>query len=150
MLGNQFQKNAFLSTGRRTFFPVRLSGHHVQDLIRHTYASIEHFLFAVAGMNSDEFDPEALVELGLTYDASRGYSPDFVIHQRYHGFLWEVDWIEEDSFYAWHRDTDPVVKETARSLGKTSRKKLAAICEAGQDPFIPLTLRNLHTHPMLL
>jgi hypothetical protein len=107
-------------------------------------------LFAVAGMNSDEFDPEALVELGLTYDASRGYSPDFVIHQRYHGFLWEVDWIEEDSFYAWHRDTDPVVKETARSLGKTSRKKLAAICEAGQDPFIPLTLRNLHTHPMLL
>ena len=59
-------------------------------------------VFMIARMNCDEYDLDELIKMGFEYNEEVECSNDFVIYQRYHGYLWQVDWIEDNGVYAWH------------------------------------------------
>jgi len=105
-------------------------------------------IFMIAPMNSDEYDIDELIQLGLDYDKEIGFSNDFVIYQRYYGYLWQVDWMEDNKFYAWHIDTNPKLKSKAGKFGEIKMNRLEKIYNAGLEPFLPLTNENHNTHPM--
>src|SRR5690606_33210724 len=106
-------------------------------------------LFLIAKMNYDENDLDRLISFGLEFDAVREYSNDFVIHQRYHGYLWKVDWIEDNRVFAWHTQADEQLKNTARAFGDVTGDAVNILFGKGVNPFVPLTLSNLTTHPMI-
>ena len=105
-------------------------------------------VFLIARMNYDEYDFEKLISMGLEYDETKEYSNDFVIHQRYHGYLWQVDWIEDNDFYAWHEKTDEQLKNRAKAFGNITGNELEELYKNGQNPFVPLTMKNINTHPI--
>jgi hypothetical protein len=71
-----------------------------------------------------------------------------IIHQRYQGFLWQVDRIEDKAFYAWHVNAD--LKHLANMFGKVTVRELEEIHNKGQEALIPLSLANRNTHPMVV
>lgn len=107
-------------------------------------------VFMIARMNCDEYDLDELTKMGLEYNKETEYSNDFVIYQRYHGYLWQVDWIEDNAFYAWHINAKDELKSKANKFGNITMNELEKIYKIGQEAFIPLTKKNSNTHPIAL
>lgn len=68
----------------------------------HTRNDQDDELFSLAAMNFNEFDIDHLTSNGLSFKES--YSEDFIIHTRYNGFLWDVNWIDGNELFIWHKD----------------------------------------------
>lgn len=107
-------------------------------------------VFLIARMNCNDYDLDELVSMGFEYDQTRKFSNDFVIHQRYYGYLWQVDWIEDNSFYVWHTKTESLLISKAKMFGEITMNEIEKLFENGQKPFIPLTIENVNTHPLSL
>ena len=107
-------------------------------------------VFMIARMNCDEYDLDELIKMGFEYNKEVEYSNDFVIYQRYHGYLWKVDWIEDNELYAWHINAKNELKSKANEFGDITMNELEKIYKNGQDAFIPLTKKNSNTHPIAL
>ncbi len=105
-------------------------------------------VFLIARMNYDEFDLDELVSMGFEYDKIRKFSNDFVIYQRYQGYLWQVDWIEDNSVFGWHSKTNALLSNKAKMFGEITMDDIEKLFESGQEPFIPLTIENVNTHPL--
>ena len=105
-------------------------------------------LFLIAQMNFDEFDLEKLIRLGFHFDKKKIFSSDFVIHQRYDGYLWHVNWIEDNSFYAWHMNAGNDLKKMAQGFGEIPMNAIEKVFHNGQEPFISLTKNNIDSHPL--
>ncbi len=88
--------------------------------------------------------------MGLEYDKDTGYSNDFVIHQRYHGYLWRVNWMEDNTFYAWHINEENELKSKVKAFGNITVNEIEQVYEKGQKALIPLTKKNINTHPLSL
>jgi len=107
-------------------------------------------LFLIARMNCDEFDLDEFISFGFDYDEVNEHSNDFVIHQRYNDFLWNVDWIDGNSLYAWHVNVIEALKVKANKFEELTMEAFVEICDKGQKPFIPLTLENINSHPIVV
>ena len=75
-------------------------------------------LFSISRMNPDEFDLQHLIENGLSYVEVDRRSDDFVIVSRYGGCLWEVDWLCNNSVFAWHTDCEKQVVARLREISE--------------------------------
>jgi hypothetical protein len=107
-------------------------------------------LFLIARMDYEEFDLDKLISFGFEYDAENEYSNDFVIHQRYYDFLWKVDWLEDNSIYAWHINDLDELKIKAKKFEDVTMEVVGNISDAGLIPFLPLTKKNRNTHPIVV
>lgn len=79
-------------------------------------------LFLLGQMNADQFDIDHLISNGLSFDAENQKSDDFTIVYRYGNDFWEVNWLEHNSVFAWHIETNNELKI-----------KITEICEMNVD-----------------
>jgi hypothetical protein len=93
-------------------------------------------------MNPDEFDIDTLIALGLDYNESTYSSIDFTIVTRYGGMLWQVNWLEHDTTYAWHVHADPSLINLAKNKSDMLMYDVVAMNERGENPF-PVIRKNL-------
>jgi len=85
-------------------------------------------LFSIAAMNADEYDIDTLVNKGLEF--KNDSSNDFVICSRYGGFYWNVDWIEGNYMFIWHKKASQSRVERAIHIGnKMTMDKIAEMVE---------------------
>ena len=92
-------------------------------------------LFSIARMNVDEFNIDALVELGLSYDYENSFSNDFVIRPRYGTYLWPADWVEDNEIFAWHKECDADLIEKANKIAETTMDEIEKAFARGEEPF---------------
>lgn len=90
-------------------------------------------LFALGQMNADEFDIDALVAKGLSYDEAQQRSDDFTITCRYGDILWKVDWLEENGVFAWHIHTQESQKQRAIQISEMFVDEIFAEIEKGNN-----------------
>lgn len=105
-------------------------------------------VFLIARTGCDQYDLDEWISMGFEYNKTKGFSNDFVIYQRYHGYLWQVDWIEDNSIYVWHTRTKDQLSSKANLFGEITINEVEKLFEDGQEPFIPLTIENINTHPL--
>ena len=87
-------------------------------------------LFSIAAMNADEYDIDALKSRGLEFNSEASSSNDFVIYSRYGGFYWNVDWIEGNHMFIWHkRATQNKVERAIHIETKMTMDKIAEMVE---------------------
>ena len=85
-------------------------------------------LFSIAAMNADEYDIDTLVKKGLEFKTDS--SNDFVICSRYGGFYWNVDWVEGNYMFIWHKKASQSKVERAIHIGtKMTMDKIAEMVE---------------------
>jgi hypothetical protein len=85
-------------------------------------------LFSIAAMNADEYDIDTLVNKGLEF--KNDSSNDFVICSRYGGFYWNVDWVEGNYMFIWHKKASQGKVERAIHIGtKMTMDKIAEMVE---------------------
>lgn len=73
-------------------------------------------LFSISAMNIDEFDIEKLLQQGLEFNQELNYSNDFAIISRYGGALWQPDWLNYNSTFAWHSNCNQDQKDRAKEI----------------------------------
>lgn len=95
----------------------------------------DNYTFSLTRMNPDEFDLDALIELGLAYDEGQNSSTDFTIVTRYGGILWDVDWLQQNGIYAWHVDSSTEEIALAKIKSDMLMSEMAEIIERGENPF---------------
>ncbi|MBK9254303.1 MAG: hypothetical protein IPM42_02320 [Saprospiraceae bacterium] len=100
-----------------------------------SYNQEDDELFALASMNSDEHEIEQLRTKGLDYDATLQRSDDFTILSRYEGVLWEVAWLEHNSTFAWHKNTDDQFIKRAVKIENMPMAEIGDLMDIGQNPF---------------
>lgn len=87
-------------------------------------------LFSIAAMNADEYDIDALKSRGLEFNSEASSSNDYVICSRYGGFYWNVDWIEGNYMFIWHkRATQNKVERAIHIETKMTMDKIAEMVE---------------------
>jgi len=84
------------------------------------YNQEDNELFAIASMNTDDFDYEQLITDGLHFDEELQFSTDFTVMSRYGFFFWKTDWIEDNRVFAWHIDTNKEAIERANYIANLS------------------------------
>jgi hypothetical protein len=92
-------------------------------------------LLSLATMNSDEFDINLLTSKGLSFDWEKRSCSDFVILNRYGGNEWPVDWLEDNSVFAWHIDACPISIAAAEKIANESMDSIRIRFERGENPF---------------
>jgi environmental stress-induced protein Ves len=92
-------------------------------------------VFSLTRMNPDEFDLDTLIALGLDYNEQTFSSTDFTIVTRYGGMLWQVDWLEHDTTYAWHVSADSSLIDLAKSKSDMLMDDVVEMLEKGEQPF---------------
>ena len=93
-------------------------------------------LICLARMNIDEFEIDALIRAGLSYDEEQGYSEDFVALTRYGGAIWDVKWFSYNSIYAWHVDCKKWQKEKAFYISEEMRmEEISKLLDEGVEVF---------------
>ena len=90
-------------------------------------------------MNADEHKISKLMERGLSFDEEKQYSEDFVILVRHGGCLWDAPWLDENGFYAWHKDDDPeLIKEAIRVEEEVTVGEIGEMLDKGLNPYAAL------------
>jgi hypothetical protein len=105
------------------------------DITGDNYHQEDALLFALAMMNSDEFNLDELIEKGLEFNEAENSSRDFVIYNRYGGAEWQVEWLNDNGVFAWHILSDAAAVAMAEDLGNASMDRLMAEFHRGKNPF---------------
>jgi hypothetical protein len=100
-------------------------------------------LFCLGQMNSDQLSIDNLVENGLHFDSVAQTSRDFCILARYGGFLCPVDWLEQDSVFAWHTATHPLVYSKMKQVSDLCLEVHQKLMAEGKSPLQTIRLDNL-------
>lgn len=95
-------------------------------------------LFVLHTMGADETIIDFFTAKGLDYNTSTHSSHDFVIFDRYSGYLWPVDWLEDNDMYCYHKKCKPELKEKANAMLHITVDKLKAAFNKGKNPFKPI------------
>lgn len=109
----------------RADFEIEADNYHQED----------ERLFSLTAMNSDDFDICLLTGKGLSFDAEKGSFSDFVILNRYGGNEWPVDWLEENSVFAWQIHASPISIATAEKIANEGMHSIRTRFERGENPF---------------
>ena len=93
-------------------------------------------LYSFAAMNIDEFDVEELIKGGLHYDELLKSSNDFVLKARYSNYLWKVNWLQDNNFFAWHIHCEKKLIEKAIHIGNLTVEEISVMFDKGKEnPF---------------
>ena len=90
-------------------------------------------LFSIAYMNLVDDDLVFLHSKGLDFDKNK--SNDFVVVFRYGGLAWEVDWLETNGTFVWHKECKKEQKQLALQIGDMEMDEIAKAYESGEDPW---------------
>jgi len=92
-------------------------------------------LYCFSRMNIDFFDLNKFIESGINFDKAKQFSNDFTIHRRYFGYLWEVNWIEDNEVFAWHKSC---AKEEKQEMQRISNLTVDEILVMQKEELNPL------------
>ena len=92
-------------------------------------------LFSIARLNAFDFVIEFLVENGLHYDFENKRSDDFGCVYRYGGSQWQLDWLNENGLYAWHKDCKAEHIQLAQEIAEESMEEIADAFDRGEWPW---------------
>jgi hypothetical protein len=90
-------------------------------------------VFSLGQMNSDQFNIDALIENGLSFDENLQYSDDFTIIYRYGDAFWDVDWLKHNKVFAWHIDSNALELEKINEISNTSMDEIIKLKENGHN-----------------
>jgi len=91
-------------------------------------------LFGISRMDSLDEDVQDMIDNGLHFDNDSNTSKDFTIISRYGGTEWEVDWLETNGSFAWHKSCKPEQIELAKKISATPMDEIAAAFDRGESP----------------
>ena len=97
------------------------------------YHQEDEFLFSLAAFNQEDHDLDLLIENGLEFDKEKQSSSDFVIQPRYGKALWEVDFIKDNSVFAWHPDSRPESIRRMETISKMSFEEIDEVRKKGTE-----------------
>ena len=80
--------------------------------------SEDNMLFSLVKMNADEFDIDELIYNGLSYNENTQTSNDFTIYSKYGGAYWQLENLNSNSLFVWHREDDELKIVKARYIGE--------------------------------
>src|SRR6218665_1517737 len=105
-------------------------------------------VFTLVRMNWDDFDIDRYIKMGFEWNEETESSNDFVIHQRYHGFIWKTDWINANEEWAWHINTRQLLKNKIEEFESITIDETLAIERSNEDysPLLSLIIDNINTH----
>jgi len=92
-------------------------------------------LYSVARMNNCDDVIASLVENGLDFDEEKNHSNDFVCVSRYGGMLWDVDWIETNTIFAWHINANKNQIAKATKIGNMMMEDITDALDRGENLF---------------
>jgi len=90
-------------------------------------------LFSLGQMNADQFDIDHLISSGLSFDEENQKSDDFTIVYRYGNNFWEVNWLEHNSIFAWHIETNNKLKIKMTEICKMNVEDIVIQMEKGNN-----------------
>lgn len=99
------------------------------------YNQEDNELFAIASMNTDDFDYEQLITDGLHFDEELQFSTDFTVMSRYGFFFWKTDWIEDNKVFAWHIETNKEAIERANYIANLTFEYIQKKSDEGVNLF---------------
>jgi hypothetical protein len=99
-------------------------------------------LFSLGGMDVDQFDIDRLVSSGLSFDIEKQISNDFTIIYRYGDIYWEVNWLKNNSVFAWHIDVNSDLKLKMDEISNMSMGYINQQIEKGNNLFRTIRLEN--------
>lgn len=99
------------------------------------YNQEDNELYAIARMNIDEFDIDNLINKGLDFDEELQFSPDFTLIARFSTYLWETNWIKDNTIFAWHIDADIALINKADAISETTVEEIELMFSNGEKPF---------------
>jgi len=91
--------------------------------------------FSIARMNSVDDDIIHFVKMGMSFDDTTKYSDDFCVISRYEGLLWEVDWLEYNAVFAWHKDCDKEKMQQVKSIATMTMDEIEIAFDRGEQPW---------------
>jgi hypothetical protein len=163
ILNNDSKKKNSLKTQYTTYMPVYL---HIFNLIidkasiSRKYKGglvqfkkdfvIEHSeinqedddLISFGGMNLEDLPIDDLIAKGIDFDQASQFSEDFAIVYRYGGDFWKVDWLTDNSVFAWHKNTDQSQVELVHKIGKMTMDEIESYRVQGINYFSTIRKRN--------
>ena len=80
--------------------------------------SEDNMLFSLVKMNADEFDIDELIDNGLSFNENTETSNDFTIYSKYGGAYWELENLNSNALYVWHKQDDELKIVKARYIGE--------------------------------
>jgi hypothetical protein len=90
-------------------------------------------LFSLGQMNADQFNIDHLISSGLSFDEEYQKSDDFTIVYRYGNNFWEVNWLEHNSIFAWHIETNNELKIKMAEICKMNVEDIVIQMEMGNN-----------------
>ncbi len=96
-------------------------------------------LYSIAGMDWEYIvDYEVLIANGLdiTIDNENSHSDDFAIWSFWEkdGWLWKVNWLEDNHVFCWHVDTAAANKQRAIEIGNLKMPQIVELFDNGKRP----------------
>jgi len=92
-------------------------------------------IFMIAYMNLYDSNIWELVKCGLDFDKEKQISNDFAILYSHGGESWDVDWLENNGVFAWHKDCEPELIERANEIGNMLMDDITVANERGENLF---------------
>ncbi len=116
---------------------TKYKGGMVQFRKRYDYPKFEedNELFGISRMNYPEEDIRDMIDNGLHFDSKSKTSKDFVIVSRYGGIVWEVDWLETNAVFVWHKDCDSEQISLAQEIEAKPMDEIEAAFDRGELPW---------------
>lgn len=102
-------------------------------------------LFSLGQMNVDQFNIDHLVSRGLSFDIENQKSDDFTIVCRYGNNFWEVNWLEHNSVFAWHVETNNELKIRVVEICEMTVNDICIQMEKGNNLFQTIRLESLNS-----
>lgn len=99
-------------------------------------------LFSLGRMDVYQFDIDRLVSSGLSFDKERQMSNDFTIIYRYGDIYWEVNWLKNNSVFAWHIDVNSDLKLKMDEISNMTLDYINEQREKGNDLLRAIRLEN--------
>ncbi|MCF8430165.1 MAG: hypothetical protein K9G64_08545 [Bacteroidia bacterium] len=99
------------------------------------YNQEDNELYAIARMKIDEFDLDDLINKGLAFDEALQFSPDFILIARYSTYLWETNWISDNTIFAWHIHAGIAFIDKANAISNTTVEDIQIMFSKGENPF---------------
>lgn len=90
-------------------------------------------LISLGQIDFDSFDVEKNISGGLHFDKEKQYSEDFAFVYRYGNEFWNVNWLEENSVFAWHINSDPKLIERAKEISAISMDQIIERYNLGEN-----------------
>ena len=114
--------------------------HFVADTDR---AQEDDELLAINGMDPEDFDIDDLVRKGLDFDEAKQSSNDFAIVTRYKNVYWKVNWVMDNSVFAWHINTHKKCEDRANVISNMPMQIIMDKMDEGVNFFDTIRLEDL-------